>query len=322
MTTPGNVPAPAPGAAPPAPEGPPPSVDLTTLSGPAKWLLEHRTMDRRMSVADLFLALKQAEAVDKHAEHVSGNSGCWAFACFFLGMFATPFWVAFVTEGRMLPEEAIPLVPALFTLGFFFHLVRWWRYSKLDMPDDFRKVLLPFLDAIRNDVPRKEKIRIRLDIRGIDPHKEEKRPTTGWQGGYWSSRDHFAWFVDPWCTLVAPMADGSRLVVKLVNETLKHTRLRGRKNKRKIKWKKVACARVTLVPPGGVFDWNDAELDTGPGLRVKVGDREGVPVRSLAVKHKVVHKGNTHPGEGVPPDRLLAMLMELYGSLEPKQRAA
>jgi hypothetical protein len=266
--------------------------------------------------------------MDLKAESETGSAGCMGCLSFVLGAGAAVVWAGPMADEGMAslsdpPGMCMAVVVAICLLAVVYNLVRYFRYSSYDIPNDFREVFLPVLDALRSDIPRKCRVQCDLDLRGsVLEQKKVQRPDTGWQGTWMFSKEHRDYYEDPWCTFQAKMSDGCTLHLEFWNEVLELMRIRGRKNKRKYKYKKVAFVRITLVPPGGVFTWDDKDLGAGTfegPTKVKPKEKNGVPIYRLVHKTKVSERGSC-PETGVPPETTLKLLMQLYSSLDPKTK--
>lgn len=284
-------------------------VTLETASEDVKALAVQRHAEIRAPAGAVFDMLRELEALDIHCQtladeksNTAGYFGCALFA----GLFFPPVLV---------------VVGPIALLGLLWY---WWgasSYRKYDVPDDFRKLLLPVLDAIRNDVPRKGRIKLVLDLRGPTDEKELQRPDSGYDGWgiFWSYRRQY--FEDRWGQLQVPLADGSMMVFDFWNEMLKRTRSR----KNKVKWKKVSCARVTLLPPGeamtlGAPSYSPSEFSGVAKLKGgerSRGDRAGYQLTAKAKFKQVAGI----PAGTLSPERVLQMAFELYSMVQPRKRA-
>jgi hypothetical protein len=282
-------------------------VSLSTLRPEVATLMKQRSLGGRFRVGELLSLLKEAEAMDVKAEGSSTKAGCFSLVCFIC---------AIVSLG------SLPFMAPIFGLLFLASFVMYSRYSGYNIPNDFRNCFVPVLDALRNDIPRKNRVRFELDLTGsVIPAKEVKRPDSGWQGTYLFSNESRTYYEDHWCLFQAKMADGSELRLEFWNEVLELLRIRGRKNKRKYKYKKVAYVRVTLLPAGGKFQWDAGALRSGTlqDVKIKSGEKQGEGVYSLI--QKVKHSQRSSCSEcGVSPDTTLRLIMQLYSSLSPRVR--
>lgn len=294
---------------------PEPSVEISTLRPEVADMLRRGGIGGRFRVGELLSLLEEAESMDKKAGARASSArltGILLFVGSFLTIPLSPLfgsWMIVVFPGM--------LVVALFAMFWS------WRYSRYDVPDDFRLSFLPVLDAIRNDIPRKSRVQLTMDLSGpLSRGKQVQKIDSGWQGTYLFSTECRTHYLDPWCLFEAPLADGSRLRLEFWNEVLERLRIRGRKSKRKYKYKKVACVRVTVLPPGGKFDWTQGALQEAGagGAKLKSKRKAGEAVYSLVSKAKHAQRGSCPEG-GVPPGTTLNLLMKLYSALSPRARA-
>jgi len=199
--------------------------------------------------------------------------------------------VLMVSRGYLpLPGEHV-MVGAL--AGFGVLLVReglrYHRFRRLNLPDEFRLTLLPVLDTLRDDQVPEGRLHLALDLSGLRPEKQVSEAPSIF-------RDDEVAFHDPWCVLSGRSALGGEWLLELWNEVDHHSELRGSGNTTTsvLVRTKTAFARVTLgiqaapetgeVLPVGV---QVIEQKGGPALRAEVrGDfrfdvARGAPERCL-----------------------------------------
>ncbi|MEW5725263.1 MAG: hypothetical protein AB1896_19270, partial [Thermodesulfobacteriota bacterium] len=251
--------------------------------------------------------LSEAAAFDEAADELRAK--CGKRAILFLILSIAFGFLAFFTFGITL----ILFVPALVLTIVYF--VKKGRLKKIDLDNEFRRVLLPFLETIAEDIPAEGRLRLELDLAGpveakivqrqeIPPGRFRKVLETVYQ--------------DPWCRAEVPLMDGSRLILDIENTFVTQDRYwrnpRG-KSKHKTKWKKLVSATAGLAP-AGFFDFDQGLLGReAGGEKLKLKEKQGAEIARLTRKFKF-KAVNAQPAETIGPDALLAMFFQLGSMLK------
>lgn len=205
------------------------------------------------------------------------------------------------------------ILVALGLAGFSIKKLR--QLDALDLADDFRSVLLPFLVAIREDVPPTQKVKLSLDLTGPSEAKVIRKGPLGKKGGKDIEETVYS---DPWCHLEAPLAAGNHITLDIANTYLRHQvtwRTTRGKSKSKCKWRKLVVVRAAMAPDAARFTLDPVALKKGQsevGLKLK-RRTEGEAV-VMKMKKKIKSVGNDPPIDTVQAKEIVAMFLRL-GSL-------
>jgi hypothetical protein len=208
---------------------------------------------------------------------------------------------------------------ALTAAGFLIHsLVRRRQLKDLDLADDFRNVLIPFLIAIREDIASKDKVRLKLDLAGPSDAKVVRRGEVKHKG---KKKINETVYSDPWCHLDAPLTAGSHITLDIANtytrRDVRWKNPRG-KSKQKFKWKKMVVVRAGMFPDASRFAFDRAAVEKGSGqggLRLKKRF-EGEAV-AMKTKRKFKSVGSAPPAESIQPKEIVAMFLKLESLIRP-----
>lgn len=196
-------------------------------------------------------------------------------------------------------------------------LVRNKRLTNLDLANDFRKVLIPFLTAIREDVPSKDKIKLKLDLAGPTDSKAIRKGAPTHRDG---KKIQETVYSDSWCHLEASLVTGSRITLDISNlytrRKVTSKNPRG-KYKLKVKWKKLVVARAGMSPDMEryAFDPVAVERKAGEG-ELKLKKRVEGPSAALKMKRKFKSAGSP-PSESIQPKEILGMFLRLESLMRP-----
>jgi hypothetical protein len=197
-------------------------------------------------------------------------------------------------------------------------LISRGRLKNLDLADDFRTVLIPFLTAIREDVASRDKVRLNLDFGGPSEGKVVRQGDLPGKG---KKRIHETVYSDPWCSLEAPLAAGNHITLDITNTYVCHdvrwSNPRG-KSKRKIKWKKLVLVRAAMSPDAGRFRFEPSAAKEMAGHEpLKLKNRIEGEAAALKAKHKFKSVGSTPPAESIQPKEIVAMFLKLGSLIRP-----
>jgi hypothetical protein len=226
---------------------------------------------------------------------------------------------AFWGGGELLVVSMALGCGALIALGLFvYFLKRMTQLKDLDLANDFRSVLIPFLIAIREDVPPKEKIRLNLDLAGPLETKVIRQGDLGQRGG---KEVHETVYSDPWCHLEAPLAAGKHITLEIANTYIRHEvrwRTSRGKNKTKSKWKKLVVVRAEMAPDARRFllDPGAVKKERGEG-GLKLKKRVDGEAAVIKMKQKFRSVGPDPPAESVQTKQIVAMFLRLGSLLRP-----
>jgi hypothetical protein len=198
-----------------------------------------------------------------------------------------------------------------------FLIVRGRRLRTVDLADDFKEVLLPFLGAFGEDISPGGKVRLALDLSGPTKgkilRKQEIPP-----GRFRKVVETV--YADPWCQVDAPLAEGSRLILDIHNTYTvldrKWRTSRG-KYKSKRKWKKLVSVKAGLIPNAETYSLEpDQTTATALKAKLKVAQKKDAQIATLQRKFKF-SSVNEMPSQYLEVDELIRMFFLLGRSLKP-----
>lgn len=259
------------------------------------------------SLVKLFAELdrwdKMAEGRKKNAQRV------FVGGCIFmvLGVFVG-FFVAGETENFWAAGACI-VTPILVTaLG-----AKLKKAARaIDLPNELRVTLRPVLRQLKQDLHPDEKIKVNLNLAGLDeskPATEREYPSP--RGGKIREKT----FPDDLGEVRLPLVDGSTAVIRLENTYVELARsysTRTGKHKSKTKWKKLATATTILVPPARI-NWESgkaAQMVDRNNERITFAEKNGVMVARLDRYYKFKKAGDA-PEDTVPGSDVIKMLVRL-----------
>jgi hypothetical protein len=194
------------------------------------------------------------------------------------------------------------------------------RLEQVDLLDDFHALLLPFLRDIQEDLAPRGRIRVALQLDGIQDHKL----TDSRERSYARFDMVQEWtYHDPWCELEAALVDGSHIQLALSSEWTRQERRwrnpRG-KTKRRTKWKKLVTLQAAVRPPASGLDWRAADgISQETSLKVK--ERDGQEIRRLVRKAKFKSL-EAPPAQTMAARDVVGAFLKLFGMLAPKEEGA
>lgn len=217
---------------------------------------------------------------------------------------------------------SIPFVVGGLVLAFY-QGARWRRFKAMDLANDFRLCLPPLLDALAEDVEKKARVQMTLDLAGAT---KAKITQTGKIPPGRFRKIIETVYHDPWCHMAAPLADGSQLVLDIANELTSHERhwtKRGRRGKikfkKKTKWRKVVVVSAAVVPNAERLAWDTGEVSAQSATeKLKLAEKKGAQVCRLIRKFKF-SAVNEQPAGVVEPKELVGMFMHLFTLLQPAE---
>jgi len=182
----------------------------------------------------------------------------------------------------------------------------------IDLPNELRITLRPILRQLKQDLHPDEKIKVNLNLAGLDeskPATEREYPSP--RGGKIKEKT----FVDDLGELRLPLTDGSTAVIRLENgyvEAARSYRTSRGKYKTKTKWKKLATATAILIPPARI-NWESgraAQMVDRNCERITFAEKNGVMVARLDRYYKFKKAGDA-PEDTVPGSDVIKMLVRL-----------
>ncbi|MFN0106593.1 MAG: hypothetical protein ACKV2U_31425 [Bryobacteraceae bacterium] len=222
--------------------------------------------------------------------------------------FLLGYVVAGIVEERLwgLPLILAPL--AVIIIG-----IRMKKSARaMDLPNELRVSLRPVLRQLSQDLHPNEKIKVSMNLTGIDEKK--CAGTKVLPPGRNKSLTQSAYDEDL-CTIRLPLTDGSTAVLRMENRYLKlerrYTTTRG-KSKSKTKWKKLSTVTAMLIPPAPM-QWEPVRVEKlidRANERISFPEKDGVAVARMDRYYKFKAAGDP-PGNAVPGADILRMFVRL-----------
>ncbi len=182
----------------------------------------------------------------------------------------------------------------------------------IDLPNELSASLRPVLKKLSQDLHPDEKIKVNLNLAGIDESKcanvKDLPP------GHNRSLKQFT-YDEELCDLRLPLTDGTQAVVRLENTYVKLERSyrtsRG-KYKSKTKWKKLVTVTTILIPPQRI-NWEPARVQQTIDRnweKVSFVEKDGVMAARMDRYYKFKAAGDI-PADVAPAADVLRMLVRL-----------
>jgi hypothetical protein len=298
-------------------------VRVEDLSPAAQQAVDAKHVAGRRKVKDwigLIKELAEFDAVSDQLQKRASNFMILGIVVLIAG--AIGFAVAASHGGGFLSVLCALLGVAGIALAVY-HGLRWSRFKKVDLANDFRACVPPLLDVLAEDMEDKAKVKMELDMAGIGKSKQVKKGKID-PGRFRKVIETI--YQDPWCSLTAPLVDGSQAVLNIENQFIAHERhwtKRSRsgkiKFKSKTKWKKLVHVSAAIVPNAENFEWDDAAVDARAAEeKLKMAEKKGCRVCRLVRKFKFSDV-NKQPDGVVPAEEIVGMFMHLFSMLAPAE---
>ena len=182
----------------------------------------------------------------------------------------------------------------------------------IDLPNELSASLRPVLKKLSQDLHPEEKIKVNLNLAGIDEGKcanvKDLPP------GHNRSLKQFT-YEEELCDMRLPLIDGSQAVVRLENTYVKLERSyrtsRG-KYKSKTKWKKLVTVTTLLIPPQRI-NWEPARVQQSIDRnweKISFVEKDGVMAARMDRYYKFKAAGDP-PADVAPAADVLRMLVRL-----------
>lgn len=280
-----------------------------TMSPEAGDLIKNMRISGRKKLKAWKKILKDAAVYDQGIDEAYRRAGK-LFSLFMrgiVGLLVVTALIWGITENTNYTLLSLILPAASLFLAVFYYF-RENRLQKIDLANDFRMILIPFLDAVTEDIRPGDKIKLDLDIAGETAEKivkqEDLKP-----GRY--DRVLETSYLDPWLKLECPLADGGVLYLNIKNYSTARERFwtnpRG-KPKYKCKWKKRATVVAGMMPNPDLLT-PDSNLNQGK--RFRIVEKGGRRMIRTSKKFKFKSTG-VKPEKFVSRDDILKMFFKLY----------
>ena len=213
-----------------------------------------------------------------------------------------------------LPRLLLLVSAALVLIGIAC-LVKASKLSKVDLPNDLRLTVLPWLSVLGEDVKPKSSIFLKLDLRGFKlPEKLVEDPDRGAATAGGNAKI----YLDQWMSGQAELADGARLSWTVESrihvDVVSRSNARGKtKTKTKYKKKSTCVARVAF-PVAYAIALQSSNAEAKGKCRLMTEKR-----RPTIAVTRVVKTANLDP---MGPGALLDAVASAYRSAKPGVAAA
>jgi hypothetical protein len=285
-------------------------LDVTSLSPAAQQIVATKKVSGDDRLKGWFTVLREVAAFDNTVDELRAKAS--KRATIFLIISIALLFLGFFTFGI----TAIVAIPCIVLTIVYF--VKKSKLSKIDLSNEFRTVLIPFLQTMSEDIQPKGRIALTLDMAGPSKEKivsEQEIPP----GRFRKVRETIR--QDPWCRLSAPLTNGARLILNVDNVYVTHDRYwrnpRG-KSKHKAKWKKQVNVTAGLIP-SGALEFDKAEVDS-MAVMDKMKLKEKADSQMVRLTRKFKFKAvNQAPEESVTTDDLVGMFFHIGSALTEAQ---
>ncbi|MBU2549982.1 MAG: hypothetical protein KKB20_16340 [Proteobacteria bacterium] len=294
---------------------------IKDLSPEAARLVFDKQVSGRRRLKDWRRLLGDVAAFDEAADRLRSSSRTWGYTLLVLSFIlsiGTAIVAGAVSDGD-LPEWLLyilmPAIPVSIGLTVFL-LIRAWRLKRVDMANDFRVSLVPFLEAMAEDIEPRAKIQMELNTAGPVLNKLTSKQEVP-PGRF--KRVVETVYSDPWLSMEAPLAGGSRLMLHIENTYQSQDRYwknSSGKSKHKCKWKKWVTVTAGLAPNPDLLSFETMETSR-PAEGEKIKLRERTSGQKAASTRKFKFKSvNEVPEEAVTVEDLIGMFLGLAAKLK------
>ncbi len=203
-------------------------------------------------------------------------------------------------------------------ISLVYYLMRWRKHRRFDVSDNVRKVALPFLSVLKQDIAASESVRVRLDLK--QPMHAEKRvgESPPYQlGRYYKIVDtHYR---DPWFEGSARLIDGTVVRWSVVDQVCESKRRK--KNPRgKIKFKTRHMKR-SLVEVAVGLSYKRYQVQE-PNTRPSAGQKLEFEPTAKRATVKVSSKWKQKSLDPIDPKLLIDAIATAYSCAQPRQGSA
>jgi hypothetical protein len=301
-------------------------MSVEELSPAAQTVVKDHKYAGQQSFKDLLRLLKelaffdaQTDALYAAARKRMGVYIVLACLCGFGMFFIIPFSTG-LGKYAVIPIAAVVVLLIVFIVLAVVNSKKAKALKLIDLANDFRLSLIPFLDELGEDADPKARVKVSLDFAGMVDAKitinREIPP------GRWRKVTQTV-YQDPWCHLALELEDDNLMVLDIKNQVIKiHREWRNPrgKSKSKTKYNKMAAVSASIIPDAKDAVWDDAKIQERASQdKVKVADKKDGRVCRLTRKWKF-KTVNEEPNVGVAPNEIVGMFMQLYAMLRPAEQ--
>ena len=178
-------------------------ADLAALSPEARAIIDTKKVSGRRRLREWFKLLKEVAAFDETVDELRARLNKQAII--FLVLTFVFFIISFPVFILGFPLLILIVTPILFVVFLVLTIVSFKKkggLGKIDLANEFRETLIPFLQIISEDLHPKARIALELDMAGLADAKkvrEEEIPPGRFRKVTETE------YRDPWCKLEAPL---------------------------------------------------------------------------------------------------------------------
>lgn len=285
------------------------------LSPEAQAVVEQKRLTGKKRLSEWLPLLRELEAFDsandeayKKTKGKAVGMGCTGGILIFGSIFVVSILPAAVW---LTGPVALGLIIAAIVFG-----VKASGLGKMDLENDLRLTLLPFLETIKEDIPPKGKIG--LDLRLLSTvNKENNIGSTDLPTNFIKLTE--TQFEQKTCSATVPLENGSTLtldITRLMSRFDRRYRSARGKYKSKRKWKALITVAAGLTPSGESVSFDDERVG-GLAYEEKVKQKDNAC--RLVRRFKFKSADGNPPEEAVKPDDIIGMFMTLCKTLKSSQ---
>ena len=286
-------------------------MTLKDLTPAARAAVEQKTIGGGWDGRSLVKLMAELDRWDNMAE----GRKAWAKRVFIGGIIGSVVGFILMIAVSALTEEFLFGLPMfLVPVAVLIMGIRMKKAARaVDLPNELRISLRPVLRQLSQDLHPDEKIKVSMNLAGIDEKKCARKKDLPPYGRNRSLTQSF--YDEDLCAIRLPLTDGSTAVLRLENQYLKLERSyrtsRG-KSKSKTKWKKLSTVTAILIPPSPI-QWNPsgaAQSMNAANERMSFQKKDGVTVARMDRYYKF-KAADDPPDNAVPGADIVRMFVRL-----------
>ena len=286
-------------------------MTLKDLTPAARSAVEQKTIGGGWDGRSLVKLMAELDRWDNMAE----GRKAWAKRVFIGGIIGSVVGFILMIAVSALTEEFLFGLPMfLVPVAVLIMGIRMKKAARaVDLPNELRISLRPVLRQLSQDLHPDEKIKVSMNLAGIDEKKCARKKKLPPYGRNTSLTQSF--YDEDLCAIRLPLTDGSTAVLRLENQYLKLERSyrssRG-KSKSKTKWKKLSTVTAILIPPAPI-QWNPsgaAQSMNAANERMSFPKKNGVIVARMDRYYKF-KTADDPPDNAVPGADIVRMFVRL-----------
>ena len=291
------------------------NTEWSDLSSNAQKVIAEKKVESSARIANWLESLEELadfdEIVEKRQSKALGKTWLLYIALILIGSVS----LCLVNDpGKLKWFFLLPLLTAALVAAVMSNR-EYLKFKRMNLDDSFRKLLIPVLRALREDVAPKGMLKLKLDASNSvhEAHRVHEREIPS----KWRKLIETL-YVHPWCELSAPLVNGGTLTLSIVNNLTSYERhysnKSGTKSKIKMKWKILTTVTTAILPAPNTFSWDQTQVQSlAAKEKVKLKDKGEAQVCRLVRRFK--GKGTESDIDTAKPDEIIAMFMQLSSML-------